>query len=53
MTAQRTDSRTLGAEGGRPEQRSRARMNAWLLALLVMTIYVGFIGIGVVKSFGG
>ena len=54
MTMHRTRSQTLEvADRGDTEQRSRARTNAWLLALLVLAFYVGFIGIGVMKSFGG
>jgi hypothetical protein len=54
MTMHRTKSRTLeAADRGETEQRARARTNAWLLALLVLAFYLGFIGIGVMKSLGG
>ncbi|MBN1238688.1 MAG: hypothetical protein JXB36_09305 [Gammaproteobacteria bacterium] len=53
MTTHRTRTRTFeGADQGEPEQRARARTNAWLLALLVLAFYLGFIGIGVMKSMG-
>jgi uncharacterized membrane protein (DUF485 family) len=54
MKAQRDTTQTLAAaERDESHRRTRARMSAWLLALLVLAFYVGFIVIGAVKSFGG
>lgn len=54
MTMHRSRTRTLeAADQGESEQRARARVNAWLLGLLVLAFYLGFIAIGVLKSMGG
>jgi uncharacterized membrane protein (DUF485 family) len=51
MKTQPATTETYRADGREEaEQRDRARRNAWLLALLVLSLYVGFIVFGAIKS---
>lgn len=53
MRSDRTTKAVGAPEGDDSERRARARVNAWLLALLVLAFYIGFIAIGAFKSFAG